>query len=540
MDEHSFISSARTISLCTLLSRILGLARDVLCASVFGTGLVWDAFAVAFRIPNLFRRLFGEGALTAAFIPTFTEYLEKKGEEEAWRLVSVVATALALLLTLVVLAVETSLFVALRSVSLEAKWEKTLELSAIMFPYSLFICLTALVSAILNCLRHFFMPAFSPVILNLCWIGSIFLAVHSLGKAPEEAIYVVAIAVLVAGLLQLGSQWLIVRNNGGRVRLLVELSHPGLREIVANMGPVVFGLAVVQINVLVDSLIAVGFASPPGGPASFEFLGRTVDFPLKSGAASVLYYGDRLMEFPLGLIGVAMATAVFPTLSTQSVRGDWGGFSETLKKALSMVLFVGIPAAVGLAILGGPMAELFFQRRAFTLESAQRTAWVISFYSVGLWAFCAMHVLVRAFHSMKDTRTPAMVGASMVGLNLMSNLALIWFLQEGGLALSTSMCAILQVAILLYILNGKLGLKGMGAVAGSCGKTLVATSIMALICLGTLHMAPQAGGTFGTKAVRLFLPVASGLIGFLGTAYLLGSEELGQLYRVFRSKEGQS
>ncbi|HHT9157938.1 MAG TPA: lipid II flippase MurJ, partial [Candidatus Tripitaka californicus] len=163
MGEHSFISSARTISLCTLLSRILGLARDVLCASVFGTGLVWDAFAVAFRIPNLFRRLFGEGALTAAFIPTFTEYLEKKGEEEAWRLVSVVTTALALLLTLVVLAVETSLFVALRSVSLEAKWEKTLELSAIMFPYSLFICLTALVSAILNCLRHFFMPAFSPV-----------------------------------------------------------------------------------------------------------------------------------------------------------------------------------------------------------------------------------------------------------------------------------------------------------------------------------------------------------------------------------------
>ncbi|MBI2175087.1 MAG: hypothetical protein HYU33_07825, partial [Candidatus Omnitrophica bacterium] len=277
---------------------------------------------------------------------------EKKGEEEAWRLVSVVTTALALLLTLVVLAVETSLFVALRSVSLEAKWEKTLELSAIMFPYSLFICLTALVSAILNCLRHFFMPAFSPVILNLCWIGSIFLAVHSLGKAPEEAIYVVAIAVLVAGLLQLGSQWLIVRSNGGRVRLLVELSHPGLREIVTNMGPVVFGLAVVQINVLVDSLIAVGFASPPGGPTSFEFLGRTVDFPLKSGAASVLYYGDRLMEFPLGMIGVAMATAVFPTLSTQSVRGDWSGFSETLKKALSMVLFVGIPAAVVGAFTG--------------------------------------------------------------------------------------------------------------------------------------------------------------------------------------------
>ncbi|MFN3467305.1 MAG: murein biosynthesis integral membrane protein MurJ, partial [Candidatus Brocadiales bacterium] len=496
----------------------------------------WDAFAVAFRIPNLFRRLFGEGALTAAFVPTFTEYLEKKGEAEAWKLVSVVATALALLLTLVVLAVEASLFVTLRSTSLEAKWEKTLELSAMMFPYSLFICLAALVSAILNCLRHFFMPAFSPVILNLCMIGSIFIAVHSLGKGPEEAIYLVAIAILVAGLLQLGSQWLVVHNNGGRIGPLVELSHPGLREIVTNMGPVVFGLAVVQINVLVDSLIAVGFASPPGGPTTFEFLGRTVDFPLKSGAASVLYYGDRLMEFPLGMIGVAMATAVFPTLSTQSVRGDWSGFSETLKKALSMVLFVGIPATVGLAILGGPMVELFFQRRAFTLESTQRTAWVICFYSVGLWAFCAMHILVRAFHSMKDTLTPAKVGASMVGLNLLLNLVLIWHLQEGGLALSTSISAILQVALLFYILHSRLGLKGLGQVMNSCGKTLVATAVMALICLGTLHVPPQAGGAFWVKTIRLFLPVLAGLIGFLGVAYFLGLEELGQLYHAFRSK----
>jgi putative peptidoglycan lipid II flippase len=540
MGEHSFISSARTISLCTLLSRILGLARDVLCASIFGTGLVWDAFAVAFRIPNLFRRLFGEGALTAAFIPTFTEYLEKRGEQEAWRLVSVVATALAIILTLIVLLVETSVFVMLRSASLEAKWEKTLELTAIMFPYSLFICLAALVSAILNCLRHFFMPAFSPVILNLCWIGSVFLAVYSLGEGPEEGVYLVAVAILLAGLLQLGSQWLVVRNNGGRIRPLVELSHPGLKEIVTNMGPVVFGLAVVQVNVMVDSLIAVGFASPPEVPASFELLGRMVEFPLKSGAASVLYYGDRLMEFPLALIGVAMATAVFPTLSVQSVRGDWVGFSETLKKALSMVLFIGIPAAVGLAVLGGPMVELFFQRRAFTMESAQRTAWVISFYSVGLWAFCAMHILVRAFHSMKDTATPARVGAGMVGLNLTLNLVFIWFLQEGGLALSTSLCAIVQVVLLLYILRGRLGGQGqlgLGQVMNSLGKTLVATTIMALVCMGTLQIVPQSGGTLWVKAERLFLPITVGMMGFLGTTYLLGSEELGQLYRAFRSKK---
>lgn len=540
MAEHSFISSARTISLCTLLSRTLGLLRDILCASLFGTGLVWDAFTVAFRIPNLFRRLFGEGALTAAFIPAFTEYLEKRGEAEAWKLVSVVATSLAILLMLIVIAVETSVFITLRYTSMEAKWEKTLELLAVVFPYSLFICLAALVSAVLNCLRHFFMPAFSPVILNLCWIGAVLLAIHGLGKGPEEGIYLVAVAILVAGLLQLGSQWLIVNSNGGRLRPLVELSHPGLKEIATNMLPVVFGLAVVQINVLVDSLIAVGFASSPGGPTSFEFLGGTVHFPLKSGAASVLYYGERLMEFPLAMIGVAMATAVFPTFAIQSVRGDWDGFSDTLKKALSVVLFVGIPAAVGLAILSNPMIELFFQRNAFTAESTQRTAWVISLYSVGLWAFCAMHILIRAFHSIKDTLTPAKVGACMVGLNLLGNLVFIWFLQEGGLALSTSLCAILQVALLLYFFHYRFGLKDMGQVMTSCGKTLLATAFMALICLETLDIAPQAEGDPATwvRAVRLFLPMSAGVAGFLGVAYLLGSEELSQLYYAFRPKKG--
>ncbi len=492
---------------------------------------------MAFRIPNLFRRLFGEGALTAAFIPIFTEYLEKKGHVEAWRLVSVVATFLVLLLTLIALIVEVSLLVILKWASLNTKWEKTLELLAIMFPYSLLICLAALVSAILNCLRHFFMPAFSPVILNLCWIGSVLLAVRSLGMTPEEGIYLVAVSVLVAGFLQLGSQWLIVRNTGGEIRPIMELAHPGLREIVTNMGPVVFGLAVVQVNIIVDSLIAIGFASSPDGPTTFEFLGKTVHFPMKSGAASVLYYGDRLMEFPLALIGIAMATAVFPTLSALSVRGDWEGFSRTLQEALCLVLFVGIPAAAGLAILGGPMSELFFQRQAFTMESSQRTASVISFYSVGLWAFCVMHILVRAFQSMKDPLTPAKVGVGMVGLNLVLNFILIWFLREGGLALSTSICAILQVGLLIHVLHRRFGLKILEHIIASCGKTLIATSIMALICFVVLYIIPDTSDTLLVRAERLFLPIAAGITGFSGTAYLLNSKELGQLYSAFRFKK---
>lgn len=174
------------------------------------------------------------------------------------------------------------------------------------------------------------------------------------------------------------------------------------------------------------------------------------------------------------------------------------------------------------------------------MESAQRTAWVISFYSVGLWAFCTMHILVRAFHSMKDTATPARVGAGMVGLNLTLNMVFIWSLREGGLALSTSLCAVLQVVLLLYILRGRLdgqGQLGLGQIMHSLGKTLLATSIMAIVCLGALQIAPQAGGTVLARAERLFLPITAGVIVFLGTAYLLGSEELRLLYRAFRSKK---
>lgn len=533
MAEHSFLRSARTIGLCTFLSRVLGLGRDVLCASFFGTGMVWDAFAVAFRIPNLFRRLFGEGALTAAFIPVFTEYIERRGERESWVLVSVVATALCLFLGSIVILGEVAFYLIPKLTPLEAKWKLVFELLSIMFPYMLFICLAALVSAILNCLRHFFMPALSPAVLNLCWILGVLVLAPLLGKGAEKGIFGVALAILIAGVIQLGMQLMVLRNNGGSLGLMLNLSHPGLRRIFGLIGPVVFGLAVVQINVLIDSLIAVGLASPPGSPGYFTIAGWVIPFPMQSGAASVLYYGDRIVEFPLGVVGIALATAVFPTLSTHAVREDWKNFSDTLQRALRMVIFMGLPATVGLMVLREPLVELLLQRNAFTQESTYRTANVILFYSVGIWAYCSLHILIRAFHSLQDTRTPVKVGAGIVGLNLALNLSLIWFLKEGGLALATAISAMVQVLILFFVLRKRLGITGSAGILPSAGKALLATLLMALVCSALLNWLPPSHGEPFQKVVRLFLPLPLAVATFLGAAYLLGSEELGHLYDVF-------
>lgn len=530
MPKHSLIRSASIISLCTLLSRVLGLVRDILCASIFGTGMVWDAFAVAFRVPNLFRRLFGEGALTAAFVPVFTEYMERRGEQASWLLAGVVATALGILLGLIVILGEVFFYTLPRLTPVGAKWELVLELLAITFPYMPLICLAALVSAVLNCLKHFLMPALSPVVLNICWIAGLIYLAPLLGETKEEMVYGVALAIVMAGVLQLGMLLLVLRGMGHNLTLTLEPSHPGLRQIAGLIGPVVFGMAVVQVNVLLDSIIAVGLSAPPEGAHSFALLGNIFEYPLRSGAASVLYYGERIIEFPLGVVGIAIATATFPALSTYAVREDWDAFSSTLHRVLRVVIFISIPASVGLMILSGAIVELFFERNAFTPDSTLRTASVIIFYATGIWAYCIMHILVRAFYSLQDTSTPLKVGVGMVGLNLTLNLSLIWFLKEGGLALATAISAVVQIAVLFIILNKRLGMKGLDGVLISVGKTVLSAVVMAVVCVTVLNLLPEHNGNLLLKTARVFLPMGAAIPTFIGAAYLLGSEDLHRLY----------
>ena len=324
-ESHSLFSSVRLISVCTFLSRVLGLARDMICASIFGTSMVWDAFTVAFKIPNLFRRLFGEGALSAAFIPVFTEQIEKRGRQEALAFVNIVATALIIILGSIVLLGEGAFFTIPRIFEVQEKWQLILKLSIIMFPYVFFICLVAFMGAVLNTLNHFFMPAFAPVVMNVCWILGAVLSPYT-GKTLEMMIYAVAISTFLSGLIQVIIHIPTLRKKELYYRPVPQFSHPGLRLVLTRMAPIVFGLGIVQVNVLLDSLIAVGFSAPQGSLSHFNFAGIAVHFPMKAGAASVLYYSDRLIQFPLGVFGIAVATAVFPLFSTHAVREDWSNF----------------------------------------------------------------------------------------------------------------------------------------------------------------------------------------------------------------------
>ncbi len=536
-EKKSFLKSARTVSLCTLLSRVLGLARDIICASFFGTGLVWDAFVVAFKIPNLFRRLFGEGALSAAFIPVFTEYLETKGKKEAWELVNVTGTLLFIILGSLVVLAEISFSVIPTAFSLNQKWELVLSLLIITFPYVLFICMVALAMAVLNSLKHFLIPALAPVTLNICWIMGVLLLTPVCGNTLDKKIFGLAIAILIGGMIQLAMQLPVLKKEGITFKPSLYFSHPGLKRILALMLPIIFGLAVVQINVLMDSFIAIAFAKPPGGAESFSIAGIAIRYPLESGAASVLYYADRLIQFPLGVFGIAMATAVFPFFSTYAARKEWTNFTDTFNQAVRVVLFIGIPASAGLILLRRPLVELFYERNAFTAESTFRTTAVILFYSLGVWAYSASHVIIRAFYSIQDTKTPVKVGAGMVGLNLILNLTLIWFLREGGLALATAISATIQILILFVLLRKKLNITGHKHVITSAIKTFIATLLMYLTCWITLKLVPTGNGELITKFIRLLIPLTTALITFFIVSFLLKSEELKYLYASLRRKK---
>ena len=529
-EKKGFLKSAKTVSLCTLLSRILGLARDMICASFFGTSLAWDAFVVAFKIPNLFRRLFGEGALSAAFIPVFTEYLENKGKKDAWELVHITGTLLFIILGGLVILAEITFSVIPTVFSLNQKWELVLSLLMVTFPYVLFICMVAFAMAVLNSLKHFLIPALAPVALNICWIMGVLLLTPVFGNTLDKKIFAVAIAILIGGMIQLAMQLPVLRKEGITFRPSLYFSHPGLRRIMALMLPIIFGLAAVQINVLMDSFIAIVFAKPPGGSESFLIAGIAIPYPLETGAASVLYYGDRLIQFPLGVFGIAMATAVFPFFSTYAARKDWINFTHTLNQAIRFVLFIGIPASAGLILLRRPLVELFYERNAFTAESTYRTATVILFYSLGVWAYSASHVIVRAFYSIQDTLTPVKVSAAMIGLNLILNLTLIWFLREGGLALATAISATVQIIILFAILQRRLDITGYKHIYTSVLKTLIATFFMCITCWGILKIIPTSDGNLMIKFIRLLIPLATTLITFFTVSFLLKSEELKYLY----------
>ncbi|MBM4083685.1 MAG: murein biosynthesis integral membrane protein MurJ, partial [Planctomycetes bacterium] len=389
-----------------------------------------------------------------------------------------------------------------------------------------FICLVALAMGILNSLGHFFMPAFSPAMLNVCWIAAIGFVYFGPQMTPERKVFVLALAILFAGVVQLAMQVPVLRKLGVPIRLDFRFDHPAVRQVARLWAPVVFGMGIVQLNVLMDGLIAIGFSHQPGGPDSFSLFGLTIRYPMQEGANSTLYFAERLYQLPLSVLGTAMATAVLPTFSRHFARGDHEGLAATLSLALRVIFFVGVPASVAIMVLSEPMVDLLFKRGKFTEQSVERTAMVVLFYASGIWAYCGLQVLVRAFHAMQDTKTPVTVGASMVAANVAMNLTFIWFLREAGLALATALSATFQIAILFRLLRRKLGAKlGVRDTLGSLAKTAAASVAMAVACWLTLKFMPAPVG-LTVRALRVFAPLAVGGAVFVASAWLLRTAEL--------------
>lgn len=499
--------------------------------------MVWDAFTIAFKIPNLFRRLFGEGALSAAFVPVFTEYLAKNSKKEAWELVKALGTVLLIILAGIVIIGESAFYIVPKAVDLEPKWEMVCDLLVIMFPYVIFICLVAFSMAILNSLEHFLFPTLAPIVGNVCWISGIIISAALFSDNLRERAFCIAFAILLAGFIQLGMQIPVLKKYGMEFRLTRNITHPAIKQIFKLMGPTIVGLSIVQINVMLDGIIAIGFAPSTEGDLTFSFFGNEIFYPLQTGAASVLYFSDRLIQFPLGVFGIALANVLFPLFSTHAAHGDWDNFKLTFKQAIRLILFIGIPASAGLILLRLPLVQLFYERNAFNEESTVRTIKVIFFYSLGIWAYCGLHVIIRAFYSLKDTKTPMKIGVCMVGLNLVLNLSLIWVLGTGGLAFATSISAIVQIIILMKILKRRLDISFNKEILISFIKTCFATIIMGLSCYMTLGYVSVllTGNDIASKLARLLAPLIAALIAFFATTYLIKSEELRSLIKTKKS-----
>jgi len=532
-DGDSFVRSAGLVAGLTLLSRVLGLVRDIACAAFFGVGIVWDAFSFAFRVPNLFRRVFGEGALSAAFVPVLSEHLELRSPQEARNLTRRVAGALTMVLAGAVLVCEIVVLALIVGFDLNARWQLTLVLTAVLLPYTLLICLTAFAGATLHSLKHFAAPALAPVVLNVIWIVAVVAVAPALFAEPRRRIFIVAAAILVGGLAQLGLQLAVMRRKGFTLRPLLDGAYGEVRRIAATIAPVALGMAAYQLNVVLDGVIAISLAGPPGaGP--LQVAGLSLPYPLQTGANSVLYYANRVMQAPLGVFGIALATAAFPTLSRQAAREDWPAFSRSVLRGLRLVVFIGLPAGVGMILVRRPLIGLLFERGAFTPEMTVRTARVLLCYSAGIWAYCGLHVLARAFYSLKRPGVPAAVAGAMVAVNLVANLALVWPLAEAGLAISTAGCAAVQVLLLGLLLQREVPLSGLRALVRTTGKTAVATAAMSA---GTCWVLQATSGQ--AELTQILAGVTAGIAIFVASAALLHMDELHSLLRALRRSESR-
>ena len=513
MSENVKVAKAAGIvGSATAVSRIMGYIRDMVMSWAFGTGLAADAFYVAYRIPNLLRELLAEGSMSAAFIPVFTETLTKESKESALHLANAVFARL-----LVILIIMTGLGIFFAPYVVKAiapgwvhdpKNANTLllgiSLTRIMFPYLLFIGLAALAMGMLNSLRYFLTPALSPVMLNVMTISAVVLSIRFL----SQPILGVAVGVVLGGMCQFLIQVPGLQKQGMRMRPEFKPTHPGVKRIGFLALPVLLSSSVNQLNIFMGTIFA-----------SF----------LATGSIAYLYYGMRFIHFPLGIFGVAIATAVLPTMSAQAARREMNEFRETLSFGLRLVFFIMFPAMAGLITLRVPIVNLLLQHGHFDRNSTLGVATALLYYAVGLWSFAGVRIVAQAFYSLQDTRTPVKIAIIALMTNIACSAVFVFWtpLAHGGLALAASLASMVNITLLTIQLRKKIGRMEGGRILRSLLKIIPSSIVMGLIGWWiSKNPVWDAGGRTLFKSELLCGGLVVSVLFYIAAMWVLKSEEL--------------
>lgn len=515
------IKGFKQIASLTALSRVFGMLRDIALAHFFGAGWLMTAWTIGFKIPNLTRRLFGEGAASASFIPVYSKQLEQN-PKEAQRLANTVITAIFVILAALVLIGEIIIWSYYFLFETRTGPRIGLSLCAIMLPYMILICLVAVIAGILNVHRHFASPAAAPIVLNIFIISSICFTGWVLKIPARQQVFYVALAVLIAGLAQIAIQIPPLRAHNVSIKPAWDIHSAAFKRIIILMGPMILGLTVTQINTLADDVIALFFMTEKG-------------YPLSYGAPSYLYYAQRLYQFPLGVLGISLATAIFPVMSADAARNDLHALSATFRKGIKTALFVAIPATVGIVLVAKPLVSAVFEHGQFKSKDTPIVSFALGCYAVGLCGYFLQQLTTRALYSLQDSKTPAKSAVIAVGFNVSLNLLLIWFMGVAGLALSTAICSYIQLVFLASVLKKRLNKGIFYEIFTPLIKTCAATLIMLVTGFFVITLMKSLPDTRAYNIIRLTVIVPSAMTVYLIAAKLMKIQML-SILRIKKDK----
>jgi putative peptidoglycan lipid II flippase len=518
----------------TLVSRVLGMARESVMSAYFGAGPISSAFSFAFKVPNLFRKLLGEGALSAAFIPLYAQALKQddpEAVEKANRFAAASVTLLAIILIALTVVGEVALWAMLRFGGLRPDNVLVVRFTAIMLPYVFLVCGTAFLGGILQVHHRFALPALSPVLLNLIHIAVIVIGAMILTARGEDKLtrqthlaYWLCVAVLLAGVLQVQIMLPALKAVGFRFRWVGELWTPAVRRMLKLSIPVALSTGVLQISVVIDSLVTVYFTGSADGAARLNLFGHSMAYPMIPGALARLNWAQLLYQFPLGVFAIAVATAIFPKLSTDAMDKDKEKFRAAIRQGVIFTLLEGFAASVGLIIVRYPAIRLLYQHGDFKPSDTVWVARSTCFFAAAIWAFSLQQILNRAYYALHDTMTPLVMSVVTIGVNTAVEIPLVFtHLGEAGMAAGTLASFSLQAIVMLWMLDRRVGGLQLARIIIISAKMLAGCAVMAAVCwlVEKIPGYPNRAGTLASIAqLAILIPVGGGA--YLGTCWLLG------------------